>query len=175
MEEDSNDSEPFLKIGHVWSERNCSNAFIKEENISDVEPETHVPEFLELETDDNSSQRSWAFHNTPEAGNDVINDEIRHKNKKTKKKNSAKTKSDIPAQCVPLCKELQILKKKLRCSDCRSMVCPECYKTVPSTIQNHFVNADGKSRKTFPCHTCDLYFLSKCSMQVNFFTLKVIL
>lgn len=87
--------------------------------------------------------------------------------RKSSEENSDEKASDKKTSCQHLTKNFKIVKKKYHCPDCNGIVCPECLTVIPTTLVRHLQNADSNDYKIYPCKLCDLFFLSKCALQVR--------
>lgn len=177
--------ECFLKIGTYWSEaeENFESIAIKEEIVSDVEPEASE------DKDENISNGGCVKSKHSEkkcdgnifAGNPPTGPRLSlHKTLKNKSHGNPNCTSiqlelpnDTKLSCLHETKSFKIVNRRLRCGTCRSLVCPECFKVMHSTLHNHFLGFDTSNYSIYACKFCSFPFPSVCALQVTIITLKI--
>lgn len=174
-------AEPFLKIDTIWSEaeENFENFTIKEEIVSDIEPD--IKDIVEKNANDEVDNSGDNFKQSGENGKGCNSNfsssvtsasrQVLRKRTKNKHQNliidDLELPNDTKSSCLHDTKSFKIVNRRLRCGDCRSLVCPECFKIMFSTLHNHFLGFDTSNCGLYSCKYCCFPFQSVCALQVN--------
>ncbi|KAK6630540.1 hypothetical protein RUM43_014525 [Polyplax serrata] len=171
--------ECFLKIGTYWSEaeENFESIAIKEEIVSDVEPEASE------DKEENISNGGYvkSKHNEKKCDGNIFSGNpptgprlSLHKTLKNKSHGNPNCTSiqlelsnDTKLSCLHETKSFKIVNRRLRCGTCRSLVCPECFKVMHSTLHNHFLGFDTSNYSIYACKFCSFPFPSVCALQAH--------